>query len=145
MSSGLAASTVDSRSHEQDLAGFTEVEHSRQSASLEQSRFAVPAADKPKLSDEESPAVQLHAIGTSIHQEPEPLQPVRDIRQNLLQTGDILWCRMSTTSLPILGMLLLNNTALLSIVGSLTLRHPLSFTSLPCYLSVPSAYGVDPI
>ena len=32
MSSGLAASTVDSRHHEQDLAGFPEVERSRDSA-----------------------------------------------------------------------------------------------------------------
>ena len=32
MSSGLGASTVDSKHHEQDLAGFPEVEHSRESA-----------------------------------------------------------------------------------------------------------------
>ena len=90
MSSGLAASTVDSRTHEQDLAGFPEVEHSRQSttaehsrqsasvehsrksASLEHSRLGPAQVDKevlataPKL-DMEPHDVQAHAIGTSVH------------------------------------------------------------------------------
>ena len=83
MSSGLAASTVDSRTHEQDLAGFPEVEHSRQSTSQEHSRHSMqstpqehsrlgpPQVDKevlataPKL-DTGPHDVQPHAIGAGI-------------------------------------------------------------------------------
>lgn len=86
MSSGLAASTVDSRGHEQDLAGFPEVEHSRQSmehsrqgvehsrqsASLEHSRLGPAQADKEVLAtatklDSEPRDGQAHVIGTSVH------------------------------------------------------------------------------
>lgn len=80
MSSGLAASTVDSRTHEQDLAGFPEVEHSRQSASQEHSRHSMPQEHSrlgPAQSDKEVLAtapkldtgpqdVQPHAIGAGI-------------------------------------------------------------------------------
>ena len=87
MSSGLGASTVDSRQHEQDLAGFPDVEHSRDSA-----LSAVPEAFE---GDDPQPQASLvrsavktaasensgdpQGIGTSVHPSRQDIQAVRTL------------------------------------------------------------------
>ena len=83
MSSGLGASTVDSRQHEQDLAGFPDVEHSRDSA-LSAVAEAFEGGDKPEpqaglvrspvktAASENSGDAQ--GIGTSVHPSRQDVQ-----------------------------------------------------------------------
>lgn len=84
MSSGLGASTVDSKQHEQDLAGFPEVEHSRDSA-----LSAVPEAFENNRPELQASVVQspvkvatsedsgdAQGIGTSIHPSSQDMQMV---------------------------------------------------------------------
>lgn len=83
VSSGLGASTVDSRHHEQDLAGFPEVEHSRGSAISHVAEATKDEADVP-ASLVHSPskfAARGHmgegqAIGTSVHPSTQDMQIV---------------------------------------------------------------------
>ena len=83
--SQLGASTVDSRQHEQDLAGFPDVEHSRDSAlsvvaeGLEGDSPGVqPSLVHPpvKLAASESSG-DAQGIGTSVHPSRQDLQAVR--------------------------------------------------------------------
>ena len=85
MSSGLGASTVDSRQHEQDLAGFPDVEHSRDRAlsvvaeGLEGDSPGVqPSLVHPpvKFAASESSG-DAQGIGTSVHPSRQDLQVVR--------------------------------------------------------------------
>lgn len=84
MSSGLGASTVDSRQHEQDLAGFPDVEHSRNSAlsavaeGLEGNSPGLRASLMPsvKVAASESNG-DAQGIGTSIHPSRQDMQAVR--------------------------------------------------------------------
>ena len=85
MSSGLGASTVDSRQHEQDLAGFPDVEHSRDSA-LSAVAEVFEGGDKPEpqaslvrspvktAASENSGDAQ--GIGTSVHPSCQDVQVV---------------------------------------------------------------------
>ncbi len=83
VSSGLGASTVDSRHHEQDLAGFPEVEHSRNSVTAHVADSVREGADVPaalvhspsKFAARESSG-EAQAIGTSVHPTSEDMQTV---------------------------------------------------------------------
>ena len=85
LSSGLGASTVDSKHHEQDLAGFPEVEHSRDSA-LSAVAEGFEAAGPPLQSSMvHSPvktagsehSAEAQGIGTSVHPSRHDLHLVR--------------------------------------------------------------------
>jgi len=83
VSSGLGASTVDSRHHEQDLAGFPEVEHSRNSvtayvADSVREEADVPAAlvHSPSKFATRECSGEAQAIGTSVHLTSEDMQTV---------------------------------------------------------------------
>lgn len=85
MSSGLGASTAGSRQHEQDLAGFPDVEHSRDSAlsavaeGFEGDGSGVqPSLVHPpvKFASSESSG-DAQGIGTSVHPSRQDLQAVR--------------------------------------------------------------------
>ena len=75
MSSGMAASTVDSRHHEQDLAGFPEeVEHSRDSAvthvggtNKDDGAAQTSVVQSPSKFAAREHSEPAHAIGTGIH------------------------------------------------------------------------------
>ena len=84
MSSGLGASTVDSRHHEQDLAGFPEVEHSRDSTVSRVADTSGDDMDAAATSLVHSPSKfaardrsgQTQAIGTSVHPSTEDMHTV---------------------------------------------------------------------
>ena len=92
MSSGLAASTVDSRHHEQDLAGFSEVERSRDSA------VVAPAVGTGSDPPDVSPGLartpskfakldfhgQVQGNGNSVQQLPEDEHTVSSTEQTSL-------------------------------------------------------------
>ena len=83
VSSGLGASTVDSRHHEQDLAGFPEVEQSRNSVTAHVADSVREEADVPaalvqspsKFAARESSG-EAQAIGTSVHPTSADMQTV---------------------------------------------------------------------
>lgn len=83
VSSGLGASTVDSRHHEQDLAGFPDVEHSRNSVTAHVVESVREEADVPavlvhspsKFAAREGSG-EAQAIGTSVHPTSEDMQTV---------------------------------------------------------------------
>ncbi|KAL0050284.1 hypothetical protein WJX82_008110 [Trebouxia sp. C0006] len=88
VSSGLGASTVDSRHHEQDLAGFPEVEHSRNSVTAHLADSVREGADVPaalvhspsKFAARESSG-EAQAIGTSVHPTSEDMQTDKEARE----------------------------------------------------------------
>ena len=87
MSSGLGASTVDSRQHEQDLAGFPDVEHSRDSALSAVAEAFEGDVTEPQASLVRSPVKtaasensgDAQGIGTSVHPSRQDIQAVRTL------------------------------------------------------------------
>ncbi|KAL0041347.1 hypothetical protein WJX79_000374 [Trebouxia sp. C0005] len=88
VSSGLGASTVDSRHHEQDLAGFPDVEHSRNSVTAHVVESVREEADVPavlvhspsKFAAREGSG-EAQAIGTSVHPTSEDMQTDKEARE----------------------------------------------------------------
>lgn len=84
MSSGLGASTVDSKHHEQDLAGFPEVEHSRDSAlsavaeGFEESNLQLQTSvvHSPIKFAASEHSGEAQGIGTSVHPSSHDLHSV---------------------------------------------------------------------
>lgn len=84
MSSGLGASTVDSRQHEQDLAGFPDVEHSRDSALSAVAEAFEGDKPEPQASLVRTPVKtaasdnsgEAQGIGTSVHPSRQDVQVV---------------------------------------------------------------------
>ena len=87
VSSGLGASTVDSRQHEQDLAGFPDVEHSRDSALSAVAEAFEGDATEPQATLVRSPVKtaasensgDAQGIGTSVHPSRQDVQVVRTL------------------------------------------------------------------
>ena len=87
MSSGLGASTVDSRQHEQDLAGFPDVEHSRDSALSAVAEAFEGDDPQPQASLVRSPVKtaasensgDAQGIGTCVHPSRQDIQTVRGL------------------------------------------------------------------
>ncbi|KAL0042207.1 hypothetical protein WJX77_006142 [Trebouxia sp. C0004] len=100
VSSGLGASTVDSRHHEQDLAGFPEVENSRNSVTAHVAESAREEADAPaalvpspsKFAARESSG-EAQAIGTSVHPTSEDMQTDKEARERQAAQQEVVALR----------------------------------------------------
>lgn len=98
MSSGLGASTVDSRQHEQDLAGFPDVEQSRDStlsAVAEAFEGDDPQAQaslvrSPVKTAASENSGDAQGIGTSVHPSRQDIQAVSTLLPRLAALDSIL-------------------------------------------------------